>query len=116
MPDANVTLARNFFAALVSKDFSGLPLAADVVMESPISPRLSGVDSVLEFLEGLASVTRSVRLLDSIGEGDKLAVEFDLETADGVIAGFGWFEIVDGQIKRMRPYFDARPLLGGCVE
>ncbi len=113
MSHPNVALARDFLAALVSKDFSSLPLAADVVMESPISPRLSGVDSVLEFLEGLASVTKSARLVDSFGEGDKIAIEFELETAGGVIAGFECLEIINGRIKRVRPYFDARPLLGG---
>ncbi len=115
MPLSNAALAQNFFAALVSKNFNALPLAADIVMESPISPRLSGLESVLEFLEGLASVTKEVRLLDSFGEGNKLAVEFELKTAEGVIAGFECFEIVDGQIKRMRPYFDARPLLGSAT-
>jgi ketosteroid isomerase-like protein len=113
MTNPNVDLAQHFFDALRRKDFSALPLAEDIVLESPISPRLVGVDSVLEFLEGLASVTKGARVLDLIGEGNKLAVEFELETTEGVIAGFECFEMSDGQIKKLRPYFDARPLLGG---
>ena len=115
MTNPSIDLAQHFFEALRKKDFSALPLAADIVLESPISPRLSGVESVLEFLEGLASVTRAVRVLDFIGDGNKVAVEFELETADGVIAGFECFEMSDGQIKKLRPYFDARPLLGGSA-
>ena len=113
MTNPHIDLARHFFDALLKKDLRALPLAADIVLESPISPRLSGVDSVLEFLEGLASVTKGVRVLDSIVEGNKVAVEFELETAEGVISGFECFEISDGQIKRLRPYFDSTPLLGG---
>jgi ketosteroid isomerase-like protein len=115
MSNDTVDLARNFFDALARKDFSALPLAADVVMESPITPRLSGVDSVLEFLEGLASVTRVVRVLDFIVEGNKVAVEFEIETASGRISGFECLEILDGRIKKLRPYFDSRPLLWNGV-
>ena len=115
MTNPNLALAQHFFEALRRKDFSALPLAQDIVLESPISPRLVGVESVLEFLEGLASVTRAVRVLDSIVEGNKVAVEFELETAEGVIAGFECFEFSDGQITKLRPYFDARPLLGGST-
>jgi len=92
-----------------------LPLASDLVLESPITPRLSGPEPVLEFLEGLASVVRSVRVLDVIVEGDKVAVQFEIETAEGVIPGFECFEITGGQIKKLRPYFDARPFVGGTA-
>jgi len=113
MSNAPVDLARQFFDALLKKDFSELPLAADVVLESPISPRLSGVQAVREFLEVWASLTRAARVVDLVVEGNKAAVEFELETADGVIAGFECFEIFAGQIKKLRPYFDSRTLLGG---
>jgi ketosteroid isomerase-like protein len=113
--DANVAVAIRYFDALVRKDLSSLPLAPDVVMESPITPRLSGPESVLEFLEGLASVIKAVRTLDFIVQGDKVAVEFEIETAEGVIPGFECFEISNGQIRKLRPYFDARPFIGGTA-
>lgn len=111
--DTNISIATRYFRALATKDLSSLPLAPDVVMESPITPRLIGPESVLEFLEGLASVIKAVRTLDFIIGGNKVAVEFEIETAEGLIPGFECFEIADGQIKKMRPYFDARPFLGG---
>ena len=113
MSNAPADLARQFFDALLKKDFSELPLAADVVLESPISPRLSGVEAVLEFLHVWASVTRAARVVDLVVEGHKAAVEFELETAEGVIAGFECLEIAGGRIKKLRPYFDSRTLLGG---
>ncbi len=115
MSNASVEIARQFFEALTKKDFSALPLAADVVLESPISPRLSGVEAVREFLDVLAALTRSARVVDVFVEGNKVAVEFEIETADGVIAGFECFEFSGGQIKRLRPYFDSRLLLGGNI-
>jgi len=48
-------------------------------------------------------------------QGDKVAVEFEIETAEGVIPGFECFEISNGQIRRLRPYFDARPLISGTA-
>jgi len=113
--DPNVAVAIRYFDALANKDLSTLPLAPDVVMESPITPRLSGVEPVLEFLEGLASVTKTVRTLDFIVQGDKVAVEFEIETAEGVIPGFECFEISGGLIKKLRPYLDARPLISGTA-
>lgn len=115
MSNTPVDLARQFFDALTKKDFSALPLADDVVMESPISPRLSGAEAVREFLDVLAAVTRSARVVDVVVQGDKAAVEFELDTADGVISGFECLEVSGGRIKRLRPYFDSRPLLGGNV-
>jgi hypothetical protein len=115
MTKRNIDVAQCYFDALMNKDFRALPLAKDVVMESPLTPRLSGPESVLEFLEGLASVVKAVRVFSVIVEGDKVAVEFEIETAEGVIPGFECFEISGGQIKKLRPYFDARPFVGGTA-
>ena len=107
----NVEVAARYFAALMRKDLHVLPLAADVVMESPMTPRLCGLESVLEYLEALASVIKTIRTLDFIAEDNKVAVQFELETAEGVIPGFECLEISNGLIKKLRPYFDVRPLM-----
>jgi len=110
----NVEVAAVYFAALRNKDLSALPLAQDVVMESPITPRLCGLESVLEYLEALASIIRTIRTLDFIAQDNKVAVQFEMETAEGVIPGFECLEISNGLIKKLRPYFDARPLMDGA--
>jgi hypothetical protein len=84
-------------------------------MESPITPKLNGLDSVVEFLEGLASVTQWVRTSDIIVDGNKVAVQFEIDTARGRIPGFACFEISNGQIKTLRPYFDSSPFTGGTA-
>ena len=109
----NVAVAIRYFEALSRKDPRAAPLAPDVVMESPITPKLRGVAPVLEYLEGLASVAKAIRTLDFIAEGNKVAVQFELETEAGIIPGFECLEISEGLIKKLRPYFDARPLVEG---
>jgi SnoaL-like domain len=111
----NVAVAIQYFDALRSKDLRAAPLAPDVVMESPVTPRLSGVESVLEYLEALASIAKRIRALDFIADGNKVAVQFEIETAHGVIPGFECLEISHGLITKLRPYFDARPLTNGVT-
>jgi hypothetical protein len=109
----NVAIAVRYFEALSSKNLGAAPLAPDVVLESPLTPRLRGVASVLEYLEAVTSIAKTIRTLDFIADGNKVAVEFELETADQVIPGFECLEISHGLIKKLRPYFDAR-LLTDC--
>ena len=112
--NANVAVAIRYFEALNRKDLHAAPLAPDVVMESPITPKLRGLASVLEYLEALISIARTIRTLDFIAEGNKVAVQVEIETAAGVIPAFECLEISGGLIKKVRPYYlDARPLLDG---
>jgi len=113
----NVAVAIQYFEALNRKEPNGAPLAPDVVMESPITPKLRGLVSVLEYLEALVSIAKTIRTLDFIADGDKVAVQLEIETAAGVIPAFECLEISGGLIKKVRPYYlDARPLLDGPVQ
>jgi SnoaL-like domain len=111
--DPNITIAKGYFDALLSKDFRLVPLATNVVMESPVTPKLCGLESVLEFLDGLASVVKEVKTGRVIAQDDTVVVEFEIETDQGAIAGFQCFDLSNGQITKLRPYFDARPLTEG---
>jgi len=110
----NVAIAVRYFEALNRKDLYAAPLAPDVVLESPIAPTLRGVASVWEYLEAVASVATSIRTVDFIAEGNKVAVEFELVTAAGIIPGFECLEISGGLIRKVRPYYlDVRPFFEG---
>jgi ketosteroid isomerase-like protein len=110
----NVAIAVRYFEALNRNDLHAAPLAPDVVLESPITPKLQGLASVWEYLEAVASIAKSIRTVDFIAEGNKVAVEFELETAAGVIPGFECLEISEGLIRKVRPYYlDSRPFLDG---
>jgi hypothetical protein len=113
----NVAIAIQYFEALNRKEPHAAPLAPDVVMESPITPKLRGLASVLEYLEALVSVARRIRTLDFIVDGNKIAVQLEIETAAGVVPAFECLEISGGLIKKVRPYYlDARPLLDGPAQ
>jgi hypothetical protein len=110
----NVAIAIRYFDALNRNDPHAAPLAQDVVLESPIAPTLRGLTSVWEYLEAVASVAKVIRTLDFIAEGNKVAVEFELVTASGIIPGFECLEISGGLIRKVRPYYlDIRPFLDG---
>jgi hypothetical protein len=110
---SNVAIAVRYFEALTHRDPGSAPLAPDVVMESPVTPRLSGAPAVLEFLEALVSMAKSIRTLDFISEGNKVAVQFEIETATDIVPGFECLEISQGLITKVRPYFDAWSLVEG---
>lgn len=108
----NVAIAIQYFEALNRKQPRAAPLAPDVVMESPITPKLRGRALVLEYLESLLPVARTIRTLKFFPDGDKVAVQLEIDTAVGVIPAFECLEISGGLIKKVRPYYlDARPPL-----
>ena len=113
----NVAIAIRYFAALSRNDLRAAPLAPDVVLESPITPKLRGLASVWEYLEAVASIAKSIRTIDFIAEGNKVAVEFEFETAAGIIPGFECLEISEGLITKVRPYYlDTWPFLEGRAQ
>lgn len=113
-PNPNIAIAVKYFELIAKKDLGAVPLAPDVVLESPITPKLRGLASVVEYLEALASMAKAIRTLDFIADGDKIAVQFEIETAAGIIPGFECLEISEGLIRKLRPYYlDSRPLLNG---
>jgi SnoaL-like domain len=108
-----VDIAARYFEALATKDLTAAPLALDVVLESPVTPRLEGLASVLEYLEALTSIAKTIRVLDFIADGNKVAVQFEIVTATGIIPAFERIEISNGLIRQLRPYFESRPFVNG---
>jgi SnoaL-like protein len=105
-----IEIAEGYFRGLNAKDLSRVPFAPDVVFECPITPKLSGVSAVLEFLEGVFSVIKDVRLRQCVPDGEYVSVRFELDTVYGLIPASDRLRIVNGQIKELRPYYDPRPL------
>ncbi len=105
-----IEIAEAYFRGLNAKDLSSVPFAPDVVFDSPITPKLAGVDAVLEFLEGVFSAIKEVRVQQCVAEGECVLARFDLDTVYGLIPASDCIRIVDGQIKELRPYYDPRPV------
>ena len=93
-----------YLHGLKKKDLS------DVTFESPLSPKLFGAESVIEFLTGLFPAINDVCVKQHIVEGEYVATLFDFDTTFGVIPVFDCFRVSGGEIKQIRPYYDPRPI------
>lgn len=107
---SGIEIAENYFRALNAKDLSRVSFAPDVVFECPITPRLAGVAAVLEFLEGVFSVIKEVRVERCLADGEYVAARFELDTVYGLIPASDRIRIVGGQIKELRSFYDPRPV------
>lgn len=110
--EEKVAVVEAYLSGLANKDLSKVPFGADVTFESPLSERLTGREVVVNFLTGLFPAIKGVQVKRHIVEGDFVATVFDFETTFGVIPVFDCFQVVGGQLKAIRPYYDPRPITG----
>ena len=110
MRDDVVKPIEAYLQGLKDKDLSKVPFARDVTMESPLSPKLIGAESVIEFLTGLFPAIKDIRVKQHIVEGEYAATLFDFDTTFGIIPVFDCFRVSGGEIKQIRPYYDPRPI------
>ena len=105
-----VRVVESYINGIGSKDFTGVPFAEDVTYESPISPKRTGKQAVVEFLTGLFPIIKGTRIRQHIVEGEWCATIFDFDTAYGVIAVFDCFRVVNGELKQIAPFYDPSPI------
>jgi glyoxylase I family protein len=106
----SLEVAESYLRGLNKGDLSEVPFSRDLVFESPLTPRLNGVEPVREFLEGVLPVIKGARILDSIANDDRVVIRFELDTSHGVIPACDFIRIKDGCISEIRPYYDPRPI------
>lgn len=101
-----------YFAALRSGDVDSIPLDRNVqfdgvLLEEPIL----GEQALREFLAGLAENIASLKVHQTIVEGDNACAIFTWVTPSGIkIDMCDQFHFKDGRIVYLRPFFDPRPL------
>lgn len=110
MRDEVVKTVEAYLQGLKNKDLSKVPFARDITFESPLSAKLIGAESIIEFLAGLFPAIKDIRVKQHIVEGEYVATLFDFETTFGVIPVFDCFRVTGGEIKQIRPYYDPRPI------
>jgi len=108
--DEVVQPVEAYLQGLKNKDVSRVPFASDVTFESPLSAKLTGAESVIEFLTGMFPAIKNIRVKQHIVDGEYVATLFDLDTTFGVIPVFDCFRVSGGEIKQIRPYYDPRPI------
>jgi hypothetical protein len=109
-PNPNIAVVESYLLGLKRKDLSQVPFAPEVTFESPLSPKIVGGPAVIEFLTGLFPAIIDIRIKRHISEGDFVATEFDFETTFGVIPVFDCFQVSNGLLRQIRPYYDPRPI------
>ena len=102
-----------YLNGLGSKDVSAAPFHPDVAFEGPLGPPIRGDAALREFLTGLYPAVKGVRIVKHIVDGSWCATVFDFDTVFGVIPIMDCFQVIDGQIVSIRPYYDPRPVIEG---
>lgn len=110
-----IAVVERYLRGLKDRNLADVPFAHDVVFQGPLSPRLTGVDAVKDILQEMLPVIRDVRVQRHIAEGDYVATMFDLDTLFGVIPVCDCYQVVDGQLKQIRPYYDPRAIIEGMA-
>jgi limonene-1,2-epoxide hydrolase len=110
-----VAVVERYLHALKDGNLTDVPFAPDVVFHGPLSPRLTGLDAVLELLEQVLPVIRDVRIERHIVDGEYVATMLELDTAFGVVPVCDCFHVVNGQLKQIRPFYDPRRIIEGMA-
>jgi len=104
-----------YLRAFLSGDLGSVPFAPSVTFDSPLTPRLIGIQAVLGFLGGLRSVFREVRPLRLVACGGCVAVRVDLQTAEGIVPSFVLMDVASGLIQSVESFHDPRPILSALA-
>ncbi len=120
MSDPRIEAVQAFLDGLTANSVEKMPLAADVVLKSPLDPDhpLVGKAAAAEFLKQRVFPRIPVRKAEverHLTEGDCVATLWKATFAppgreEIVVPIFDFFRVQDGAIKEIRPYFDPKPL------
>lgn len=102
---------ESYLDGLRKHDLADVPFAPSVAFESPLTPKLVGVQAVTGFIGRLLPAIRDVRAVRHFVQADCVATRCDLETPRGVVPSFELFHIANGLIQYVRAFHDPRPIL-----
>lgn len=99
--------------AMKAGDYSAVRFASDVTFLGPLTNgAIVGETQVKDFLLKVSKGVKDVRVKRQVIDGEFACVIADLETRGGDVVPFcEFFQILDGKIAVIRPYFDPRPLI-----
>lgn len=103
---------ETYFAALRSGDVESIHFDRNVYFEGVLLEEpILGEQALREFLAGLAENIASIKVHQTIIEGDNACAIFTWKTTSGTeIDMCDQFHFKDGRIVYLRPFFDPRPL------
>ncbi len=112
-PNVAVETVEKYLDALQTGNLHDVPLAPDVTFESPLTPKVTGRDQVLDALRALLPAVLGVDIRDHVADGEYVASRFTLKTPFGRIEVLDRFRVVDGLLAEIRPYYDPRAITEG---
>ena len=107
--EERVAVVEAYLRALVGKDISKIPFAADITFEGPRVGKLIGRDAVVRFLTSILPAIKSVQIKQHIVEGDFVATVFEMETIFGVDQVFDRVHVCDGELKEILSFYYPQP-------
>jgi len=112
----NVSQAvESYFEGLRTRNLDGVPLAPDVEFEAPLTPApIRGAEAVTQFLSTfLLPQIEDIQVHQHIVEGEHACTLWTLKL-NGVspLAICDYFHVVDGKLRKIRPFYDPRPITG----
>jgi hypothetical protein len=116
---AKIEAVKRFIEGIGRKDMSGVPFAPNVLLRSPLTHPAATASSASEFVAFLSVLfpklppSLETRIHWHVVEGDHVITrwEWEIGPPKTVLTILDHFEIVDGQITLVEPFFDPRPIL-----
>ncbi len=109
--DEKVALVESFLNCMASGELDRLPVAPELTVESPLTPKLSG-EAAMEYVKAVAAGTKGIQVLQHIVEGDHVATLSENETLNGRLSVFSKFRIESGRIRDVRVFYNPQGLAG----
>ena len=106
-------MITRYLAALKDGRIDELPIADDLTFENPISGPGSGAESFKAFLSGFLPAIGDARIVESVCEGERVVLLWEIDSVFGNIPILEIFRLRDGIVTATRAFFDPRPVLGG---
>jgi hypothetical protein len=105
-------VVENYIDAVRRNDAGSLPLAPDVVFESPLNT-IRGIEAFEKALVEFAAILKGVEMVRLTADDEACAAALRLDTVFGVVDFLEYFHLVEGRITSIKAYYDPRVLLEG---
>lgn len=101
--DEKVALVEAFLNCVASGELERLPVAPELTVESPLTPKLGG-SAAMEYVKAVAAGTNRIQVVQHIVEDDHVATLSENSTVNGPLSVFAKFQIELGRIKDVRVF------------
>ena len=111
--DETIGLITRYLDTLKSSDFNENMFTSDVTLFTPFmeSPVI-GKDAVIGALKEISKGVADIKILRFVIETEFACTIIEFKNKDGItIEMCDAYQIVDGMLAEIRPYFDPRPLI-----